>query len=274
MSRRTTCESQIFSNIVRGFMSVLGIYDTRTLCRDGSRGRDKRPQIGIPQARHLHQLVAGARAVHDYDCGRRQAQLVSQQATNGLVRLPAFRARPDSDAQDIALPPEYRVLAGAGRHADRYSRHQLFPASHCSPFRAPAIIALAMPDMLVRLYGLPDARPRVERLSAAGFGVRRAEPWDRDRMRRFAAGCFGELWAVEADRAFNHTPITGFVASRGPEIVGFAVYECTRRGFFGPTGVRESLRGRGLGAALLLLCLESMRELGYAYAVIGGVGPI
>ncbi len=30
----------------------------------------------------------------------------------------------------------------------------------------------------------------------------------------------------------------------------------------------------GLGTALLLLCLESMRELGYAYAVIGGVGPI
>src|SRR5207249_1658023 len=114
----------------------------------------------------------------------------------------------------------------------------------------------------------PDVRPHVERAAGAGFTVRRAEPWDRDRMRQFATQCFGELWAVEADRAFNHSPITGFVATRGPEVVGFGVYECTRRGFFGPTGVREALRGHGLGTALLLLCLESMRELGYAYAVI------
>jgi len=131
-----------------------------------------------------------------------------------------------------------------------------------------------MPDMLVRLYDLPDARPHIERAAGAGFTVRRAEPWDRDRMRQFATQCFGELWAVEADRALNHSPITGFVATRGPEVVGFGVYECTRRGFFGPTGVREALRRHGVGTALLLLCLESMRELGYAYAVIGGVGPI
>jgi len=130
-----------------------------------------------------------------------------------------------------------------------------------------------MPDMLVRLYDLPDARAYFDRATSAGFAVRRAEPWDRERLRRFATEQFGELWAVEADRAFNHSPISGYVATRGPEISGFAVYECTRRGFFGPTGVRADLRGRGLGAALLFRCLESMREMGYAYAVIGGVGP-
>jgi predicted N-acetyltransferase YhbS len=84
---------------------------------------------------------------------------------------------------------------------------------------------------------------------------------------------FGPLWAVEAERAFTHSPITAHIATKGGEIAGFAVYECTRRGYFGPTGVREDLRGNGLGAALLFRCLESMREMGYAYAVIGGVGP-
>ena len=127
--------------------------------------------------------------------------------------------------------------------------------------------------MLVRLYDLPDSTPYVERAAAAGFTVRRAEPWDRERLRQFVTREFGELWAVEADRAFNQSPITGYVAQRGAEISGFAVYECTRRGFFGPTGVREELRGNGLGAALLFRCLDSMREMGYAYAVIGGVGP-
>jgi GNAT superfamily N-acetyltransferase len=127
--------------------------------------------------------------------------------------------------------------------------------------------------MLVRLYDLPDREAAYDRAVAGGFAVRRAEPWDRARMNAFASRWFGELWAVEADLAFNQSPITGYVATRGPEICGFAVYECTRRGFFGPTGVREDLRGKGLGAALLFRCLESMREMGYAYAVIGGVGP-
>lgn len=130
-----------------------------------------------------------------------------------------------------------------------------------------------MPDMLVRLYDLPDAHDYEDRAAAAGYAVRRAEPWDRDRMRSFATRCFGELWAVEADRAFNHSPITAFVAMEGSEIGGFAVYECTRRGYFGPTGVREDLRGKGVGAVLLFRCLTSMIEMGYAYAVIGGVGP-
>ena len=130
-----------------------------------------------------------------------------------------------------------------------------------------------MPDMLVRLYDLPDSAPYEARASAAGYTIRRADPWDRDRLRHFVKGTFGPLWAVEADRAFIHAPITSYVATAGGDIVGFAAYECTRRGFFGPTGVREDLRGRGIGAALLLRCLESMCEMGYAYAVIGGVGP-
>ena len=75
---------------------------------------------------------------------------------------------------------------------------------------------------------------------------------------------FGPLWAVEEDRAFIHEPITAYVATKDGEIAGFAAYECTRRGYFGPTGVREDVRGNGPGAALLFRCLESMREMGYA----------
>lgn len=131
-----------------------------------------------------------------------------------------------------------------------------------------------MPDMLVRLYDLPNSGQYAERAARAGLTVRRAEPWDRDAMRRFVKDGFGELWAVEADRAFNYTPITAYLALDGREIAGFAVYECTRRGFFGPTGVRADLRGGGAGAVLLFRCLEAMREMAYAYAVIGGVGPI
>ena len=43
--------------------------------------------------------------------------------------------------------------------------------------------------------------------------------------------------------------------------------------YFGPTGVRKDMRGKGIGKALLLRCLYSMYERGYNYAIIGWVGP-
>jgi predicted N-acetyltransferase YhbS len=64
-----------------------------------------------------------------------------------------------------------------------------------------------------------------------------------------------------------------WIAVDGKQIVGFACYDCTMRGFFGPIGVDESYRGQGVGRALLLHCLNSMREMGYGYAVIGSVSP-
>ena len=35
----------------------------------------------------------------------------------------------------------------------------------------------------------------------------------------------------------------------------------------------ESERGKGIGKVLLIKALESLREMGYAYVIIGGVGP-
>ncbi len=126
--------------------------------------------------------------------------------------------------------------------------------------------------MLVRLYDLPDSTPYYGRAKEAGVAARRAQPWERSDFRTFVEEQFGARWADEAEIAFSHQPISAFVAVMDGDIVGFAVYECTRRGFFGPMGLREGLRGHGIGAALLFRCLESMWAFGYAYAIIGGVG--
>ncbi|HSP56294.1 MAG TPA: GNAT family N-acetyltransferase [Dehalococcoidia bacterium] len=130
-----------------------------------------------------------------------------------------------------------------------------------------------MPDMLVRLYDLPDASDWYDKVAVAGYRVRRAEAWERARFLQFIKDNFGPVWATESEQAFSQAPVTAFVAEKERALAGFAAYECTRRGFFGPTGVRPDARGEGLGAALLFRCLESMREMGYGYAVIGGVGP-
>ena len=130
-----------------------------------------------------------------------------------------------------------------------------------------------MPDMLVNLLRLPPAEPALEELRAAGLVVRRARPWELTQVREFVRDNFGQAWADEISVGLVRQPVTVFVALREGRPVGFAAYECTRRNFFGPTGVVESERGRGVGRALLLAALGGLRELGYAYAVIGGVGP-
>jgi predicted N-acetyltransferase YhbS len=60
---------------------------------------------------------------------------------------------------------------------------------------------------------------------------------------------------------------------RDRQILGFACHDATARNFFGPEAVAAEERGRGLGRALLLVALHAQREQGYAYAIIGGVGP-
>ncbi|MDT8286229.1 MAG: GNAT family N-acetyltransferase, partial [Elusimicrobiales bacterium] len=54
---------------------------------------------------------------------------------------------------------------------------------------------------------------------------------------------------------------------------GFACYDSTLKGFFGPIGVDPGSHKKGLGKALLLRALEAMRDAGYGYAVIGWAGP-
>jgi predicted N-acetyltransferase YhbS len=132
---------------------------------------------------------------------------------------------------------------------------------------------LAMPDMLVKLYELPPLESSVEVARSHGVLIRRANPWELAATRAFIEKHFTTGWADEASAGFGRQPVTVFLAIRDGGIVGFGGYECTRRGFFGPTGVAESERGRGVGTALLLACLHGMAEMGYAYAIIGGVGP-
>jgi GNAT superfamily N-acetyltransferase len=74
--------------------------------------------------------------------------------------------------------------------------------------------------------------------------------------------------------AFRRLPPTVIIAIHEAQIVGFAAYDCTFNGFFGPTGVDPAFRKKGLGTALLFASLEALQSLGYVYAVIGSAGPI
>lgn len=144
-----------------------------------------------------------------------------------------------------------------------------------------------MPDLLVRLYALPPEPPPPAAAAGRVVEVRVAHPTERDLVAAWVGRVFGPRWAREASACFDRRPVTCQLAVELPaaprpqsgydvpaeRLVGFACHDVVALGMFGPTGVVESDRGRGIGAALLRASLRAMREQGYAYAVIARVGP-
>lgn len=131
-----------------------------------------------------------------------------------------------------------------------------------------------MPDMLVKLYDLPDLAPSLARQDAAGITVRRALAPEKHLVVDWVRAVFKNVyWPAETDVSFSRLPLACFIATQAGRLIGFACYDAIARGLFGPTGVSEAARGHGTGTALLLACLHDMRAQGYGYAVIGAVGP-
>lgn len=130
-----------------------------------------------------------------------------------------------------------------------------------------------MPDMLVKLYQLPELDPQLRKTEKLGFVIRRPNPWEKAILTDWIRDHFDPAWAIECETAFAANPPSCFIAVEKDLPIGFACHDCTRRNFFGPTGVAREARGKGVGLSLLLSCLHAMRANGYAYAIIGGVGP-
>ncbi len=130
-----------------------------------------------------------------------------------------------------------------------------------------------MPDMLVKLYELPPLEPEIAFQHDQGITIRRCMPPEKRLVIDWINEHFNPYWSSEADVGFSAHPTTVMLAHRRDQLLGFACYDTTFKGFFGPTGVDERERGRGIGTALLIKCLHEMRNAGYMYGVIGWAGP-
>lgn len=130
-----------------------------------------------------------------------------------------------------------------------------------------------MSDMLVKLYEIQDDWAFLKEQAALGITIRKPIGPERRLVIDWVSTHFGDAWASEADAALARQPITCFIALHGETLIGFACYDATALGFFGPGGVAEPYRGKGTGRALLLACLLDMKLKGYGYAIIGNVGP-
>jgi hypothetical protein len=145
-----------------------------------------------------------------------------------------------------------------------------------------------MPDLLVRLYALPPPPPPPRAPAGLRVEVRTAHPTERTPVAEWVGREFGPRWGRECAASFDHRPVTCHLAvelaasarpasgyEQPPErLVGFSCHDVVAKGVFGPTGVLEPCRGRGIGTALLHGSLRAMVEQGYAYAIIARVGPL
>jgi len=131
-----------------------------------------------------------------------------------------------------------------------------------------------MPDMLVKLYELSDHAKIKREMEEKGIVIRRAIAPEKHVVAGWVRSVFSDAWASECEAAFSNHPVSCYIAVENEKLIGFSCYDATYRNFFGPIGMSTEARGKGAGKALLLSCLHDMEAQGYAYAIIGGVGPV
>ena len=140
-----------------------------------------------------------------------------------------------------------------------------------------------MADLLVKLYELPSAQPDIDALAAKGIVIRKPIGPENWGVIKWIKEHFSDGWASEAENAFFRDPKSIYIAVREtknddgsvtPAMLGFGCYDATVKGFFGPTGVAKEERGQGIGRAILLACLNAMKDEGYGYGIIGSAGPV
>lgn len=123
-------------------------------------------------------------------------------------------------------------------------------------------------DMIVDLY-----QPVITEVENK-YDIKRVLSPNSDKVLDFIGTHFSKGWVSEAKAGLYKNNSTCFIAVDDGKIIGFACYDATAKGYFGPTGVNKDYRGQSVGKALLLHTLTAMRYDGYGYAIIGGVNTV
>src|SRR5512133_744159 len=102
----------------------------------------------------------------------------------------------------------------------------------------------AMPDMLVKLYNLPMDLSCIAALRERGVEIRKPIGPEKHLIEDWILQTFSDAWASEFDMTMRSFPVTSWIATRDQQVVGFACFDATGLGFFGPTGVHPDHRGQ------------------------------
>ena len=120
-------------------------------------------------------------------------------------------------------------------------------------------------DMIVNLTNLPEMSINSK------VKIKRAFVGDKETILEFVESNFQKNWVYEVEHALMGDVSKCFIATEEGKLIGFACYDSSSKGFFGPIGVLEERRKENIGQALLIRTLNAMKEYGYGYAIIGWV---
>ena len=73
-----------------------------------------------------------------------------------------------------------------------------------------------MPDLLVKLYALPDAYDALATPARANIEIRRALATESRAIVEWVERTFEPAWAAECEIALGNRPVTCFIATRKP----------------------------------------------------------
>jgi mycothiol synthase len=107
-----------------------------------------------------------------------------------------------------------------------------------------------------------------------GYDIGRVDPTQRAPLLEWIAHKFAPVWAYEVGRAIDGPRRAAHAAWQDGAPVAFAAADGNNQGlgWFGPAGTDPAHRGKRLGEALLVRCLEDVRGLPEA-GVIAWIGP-
>lgn len=125
-------------------------------------------------------------------------------------------------------------------------------------------------DMLVNLYNIDENKISQDKedLIKTKVFIKRAMYIDKMKILKFVVANFPN-WISECELALINNCC--FIAAKNSEILGFACFNTTANGYFGPIGVAQEDRHLGIGKSLAGCCLLSMKEMNFGYAIIGWV---
>jgi predicted N-acetyltransferase YhbS len=126
-------------------------------------------------------------------------------------------------------------------------------------------------DMLIKLYEIADDWHFLSEQKKREIDIRKPIGVETHAILNWVSTHFGGGWASETEAAISNSPRTCFIAIKKNTIIGFACYDATALGFFGPIGVEKAHRKKGTGTALMTACLLDMKLKGYGYAIVGAV---
>jgi N-acetylglutamate synthase-like GNAT family acetyltransferase len=114
-----------------------------------------------------------------------------------------------------------------------------------------------------------------QKLLSEGIVIKRAEDKDRSSLMELIEKYFNG-WKGEIESSYKNIPVAIYIAVMSGNVIGFSAYEGNNKGtgWFGPMGTNPDYRGKGAGSVLFKKCLQELKDLGFAKAVIPWVGPI